>query len=492
MKKMINNYISIDLGASSGRVIVISISDKIRKDIIHRFKNYTYISSHLYLNMNYLMKEIIYGISKAYEKYPNILSIGIDTWGVDYGYINEAGKLLRDPIIYMDSRTEDIETFTDSYFSRYELYKKTGIQYLPFNTIYQIADDIRNHSEQLMNAHKLLLLPDLIAFLLTGEKRLELTNLSTTGFYSPITRRIVPELSKMGFNLELLPDFIQSGEIYGNIKLELQKTHKLPNIPVIAVATHDTASAIASLDLDHQTMFLSSGSWSLMGQLIEKPIISMESYKANFTNEINYDHKIRFLKNVPGSLIKNNIIKAYYGTNNVDFDKLDQLTIEYEDFDTVIDLNEINYLNEDILSQIRKFAKQTNQLIPQTIGEYLKTFNNSIVCKYKENFVYLESLTKNEIKRIIIVGGGSQSKLLNQMVSDVLSCEVFIGSSEATAIGNAMIQHQTMHCKQTLSSLKELKHVKPKAIYKPRKFKSSLYEKYMNVIRGDSNERNII
>lgn len=481
-------YVSIDLGAGSGRVIVTTINQTVTQDIIHRFTKYTYQTDHQYLDMKQLMTDIKYGLTKAYQAYPDIISIGIDTWGVDYGYIDQNNQLLCDPILYRDHRTADIENFTNRFFTHFDLYQKTGIQFLPFNTIYQIADDIRQQKKQYRQASKLLLLPDLIAYMLTGVQRLELTNLSTTGFYNPSRKTIIEELFMMGFNKYLLPDIIYPGETYGVLSKGIQKELDLPELPVIAVATHDTASAIASLILDEQTMFISSGSWSLIGKLLDEPLINKDAYESNYTNEVGYDHHIRFLKNIPGFLIKNQIIQSYFQTMKVNYDTLDQLILEQDHFDTIIDLNDSTYLESDVLIKIKQYAEKTNQQVPKTIGEYLKTFNNSLACKYRENYLALSKLTNKAINRVVIIGGGSQNKVLNQLVADAVMCDVYVGSAEATALGNALIQHQAYLKNVTLEQIKKDVKIEDFKMFHPNNSIDALYKKYLDLMRGVNHE----
>jgi len=476
-------YLSIDLGASSGRLIVWAFGDSVKQYEISRFHGYRYKNKNEHIDFKYLMTQISNGITKAFKQFPQIISIGIDTWGVDYGYIKQNGKLINDPFFYLDSRTNHIESFTKSYFDRISLYEQTGIQSLRFNTINQVASDLENNKVKLNEVKYLLLLPDLIAYYLTGIAKIELTNLSTTAFYNPVQRKIIPYLEKMGFPIKLIPDVILPGQIYGQITQEVAKKLNIPQVNVVAVATHDTASAIASLQLNKNTAYISSGSWSLIGKNLSEPLINKETFDANYTNEVGFNHDIRFLKNIPGFLVKNNIVKSYFGTLDVNYSTLDELISDYEDFDTIIDLDDPKYQEKDVLKYIQDESKITKQDMPYGIGEYLKIFNNSLICKYKENFEKLKEITKSDIKEVIIVGGGSQNNLLNQMISDILKVKVIQGVKEATALGNAYVQFHAHHEDLNLNDIKKMYVNQNQKVFVPKNNREQLYIKYLSLRR---------
>ena len=355
IEKNKGTYITVDLGASSGRVIVSEFDEKMIQTEMHRFKNEP-IQEHnnLVWDFNYLMENIMMGLKKAFIAFPEASSIGIDTWGCDYSYLGDKGLLLRNPIAYRDTRTVGIEKISKKYFNQETLYATTGIQFLRFNTIYQIINDINTRADVMAKAKTFLLLPDLIAYYLTNQKRLELTNLSTTNFYDPNKKEIVEALEDMGFNLDLLPKLIKPTETYGLLSFEVAEALSIKPVPVVAVCSHDTASAITSLELKESSVYISSGTWSLIGKLLDKPLITEAAYKANYSNEIGYDHKIRFLKNISGFWVKNQIIKAFYGDEQIDFKKLDELILKEDDFVTIIDLDdEIYSQSNNILSDLR-------------------------------------------------------------------------------------------------------------------------------------------
>jgi len=476
-----HHYITVDLGASSGRVMITTVSNSLKQREVHRFTNQP-IKQEVLLVWDFetLFKEVLRGIQKAFEIEPNIESIGIDTWGCDYGYIDESGKLLRNPICYRDERTFQAESITKPFFSKESLYAQTGIQHLRFNTIYQIACDLKYDQALIKQANTWLMIPDLIAYYLTGEKRMELTNLSTTSFYNPTKQTIIEALYRMGFEKRLLPKLILPGETYGLILDEHVETYHIKKVPVVAVCTHDTASAIHSIHLEPSDVYISSGTWSLIGKVLKAPNINPQTFNASYTNEVGYQHDIRFLKNISGLWIKNKIIEAY-NIEKIDYDAIDQGIQQVLSFNSIIDLDHSDFeLGENILEKIKHYCIKTNQETPKTLYEYLALFNYSLVCKYKHHLDTLEELTHIKTKQIIIIGGGSQNDLINQMTSDMTQLPVIKGEKEATSIGNALVQHEASHPGFNKHTYKEKTH----SSFKPHQDLSNIYTKYQTIVKG--------
>lgn len=476
-----HHYLTVDLGASSGRVIITTVGNSIIQKEVHRFKNQPIQEAVLLVwPFEHLLQEILLGIQKAFEIEPNLESIGIDTWGVDYGYIGKDGLLLRNPVCYRDERTLQGQSLTNAFFSKEDLYEQTGIQHLRFNTIYQLAYDLKYEQKLLKNARTWLMMPDLIAYYLTGNPRIELTNLSTTSFYNPKEKNIIDALYRMGFNKDLIPQEIQPGEVYGYLKEDIVNTYHLKNVPVIAVCTHDTASAIHSIDVNHDDVYISSGTWSLIGKLLEKPLINLETYLASYTNEVGFNHQIRFLKNIAGFWVKNKIIEAFK-LDKIDYQSLDQEINRNLTFNSIIDLDAPEFESGiDILEEIKHYCIKTNQSTPKTLAEYLALFNYSLVCKYKHHLETLERLTHIKTKQIIIIGGGSQNDLINQMTADITRLVAIKGDKEATSIGNALVQHQSKYPNFSKSDLRS----KNQRIFKPKNDLSKVYQKYQTILKG--------
>ena len=475
-----HHYLTVDLGASSGRVIITTVSDTLTLREVHRFTNQP-IQQEVLLVWDFekIFKEVIYGIQKAFEIEPDIESIGIDTWGVDYGYIGKDGLLLRNPLCYRDERTLLGETLTKQHFSKEALYALTGIQHLRFNTIYQIAYDLIYEQALLKEADTWLMIPDLIAYYLTGIKRVELTNLSTTSFYNPNQKTIIDTLYHMGFNPDLIPKIIYPGETYGHLKDDLVQQHRLKKVPVVAVCTHDTASAVHSTLVNKEDVYISSGTWSLIGKVLDKPLINQDTYDASYTNEVGYLHQIRFLKNISGFWIKNKIIEAFK-LEDIDYKKLDEEIKQSLYFDSIIDLDAPEFeLGIDMLDKIKYYCIKTNQETPKTLSQYLALFNYSLVCKYKHHLETLEKLTNIKTKQIIIIGGGSQNDLINQMTADITRLKVIKGDKEATSIGNALVQHESKYVSVKKHDLSEKKY----NVFKPKTDLTRIYQKYQSILK---------
>lgn len=478
------HYVTIDVGASSGRIIVYSFNKDIKSHEVHRFKNKPYSeNNHLIWDFGHIMNEIYEGLTKAFQYKNEISAIGIDTWGCDYGYIDYSGKLIQNPYCYRDLRTENIESFTNNFFSRKSLYQKTGIQHLRFNTIYQIADDLVNHKDILSRAYKLLMIPDLIAYHLTGVIKLELTNLSTTSFYDPVNQTIIDEVNKLGYPTSLFPEIIKPGEIYGNILPSLVKLYDLKEVPVIAVCTHDTASAVHSLQLSKTDTYISSGTWSLIGKLLDKPLINNNTYQKSYTNEIGYNNKTRFLKNISGFWIKNLILDSFNQTK-VDFDELDKLIEQTLDFDSIIDLDHSDFeVGDNIVEKIQTHCRKTNQKVPHKLEEFLSVFNYSLICKYRQHIESLDKLTNSSTNQIFIIGGGASNSLINQMTADITGIKVIKGNNEATSLGNAFVLHQAINQVGEVI-LKSTFDNKEKKEFLPKKDLTHIYDKYIKLMKG--------
>lgn len=438
MKKVL----AIDIGASSGRFILISYNDgTFESEEIYRFKNgMKSINGHLSWDFRDLMSNIYNGINVTLLKHKDILSIGIDTWGVDYGLLDENDYLYKNPIGYRDSRCNESANELLKNVDYSYIYKRSGIQYLNFNTIFQLYDDIKKNEK----FNSFLLIPDLINFLLTGKKYIELTNLSTTAFYNPISKTIDKDLINLiGLKDDKIPEIIYPSKKVGSLKKELIYDFRLYDVDIVSVGSHDTASAVASLNLKENVAFINSGTWSLLGVELDEPIINEESYKFNFTNEVGLEHKIRFLKNIMGLFIiqelKNDLAKF---DGEVSFATLHKEAQEVENNETYIDVNDELFATPgDMLNKYAEYLKKTNQFGQvATRGEVIRSIYESMAFKYKIEFEKLKKITNRNIDTIIVCGGGANATLLNQLIADVLDIEVVTGLSEATIFGNALSQ----------------------------------------------------
>ena len=435
--------LSIDIGASSGRLIVVTY-DKEKgfssKETFRFYNGMSTIDGHLRWDFNTLMENIYKGLSLTFEIYKDIKSIGVDTRGVDYGTLNHNNGLVALPIGYRDSRCKNAATNLLSKIEYSYIYKRSGIQFLNFNTLFQLYDDKVINS---LDYETFLLIPDLINYYLTGNKFVELTNLSTTALYNPIKKEIDEELLKLcGFDKLKMPKIIYPSEKVGSLKKEIIKKYRLYPCDVISVGSHDTASAIASLRLNENMAYLSSGTWSLLGVELDKSLINDETYESNFTNEIGLEHRVRFLKNIMGLFIIQELRKDFLKENpNISFGDIHSEAMKVKNNTTYIDVNAPDFQEPgNMLEKYNSYLKKTNQYKEMTLGEIARSIYESMAFKYFEEFHKLENVIGKKLRSIMIMGGGVNATLLNQLIANVLNINVYIGLSEATVFGNALAQ----------------------------------------------------
>lgn len=484
-------YLSIDVGASSGRLIV-TIKDKNKLEFveIYRFKNSLYEKEGtLFWNFKFLFENITAGIGIAFKKYPKIKAIGIDTWGVDYGLIDSEGNLLKDPVSYRDSRGRTVEASVFEVINKNKLYQKTGIQHLHFNTIFQLVYDAKYNQALFKKACKMLMMPDLLAYFLTGEKRIEITNLSTTSLYDLKSKTLISELEDLGIPSEIFPEIIYPGEKYGVLKEKIASLLGVPRVPVVAVCSHDTASAILSIPYREKHVYISSGTWSLCGTTLAKPLTNDAAYSSNYTNGIGFNNSIMFLKNIMGLWIVNECKKEWEKEGrNYEFSDLAILASASLPFQSFIDPDD--YLFEqpgEMPDKIRLYCKRTGQIVPETVGEIVLCIYQSLAFKYRYTIEKLEEIVKEKFERIVIVGGGTNIDLLNRMTASAANKQVLLGSNEATVLGNALV---LMWYSKDTASIEEGKEIIQnfvgRKIYYPVKTEEyeRNYRNFKNLIKG--------
>ena len=469
-------FAAVDLGASSGRVILGKISnEKIEYEEVHRFGNGPVARGDgLYWDISSLKANVIEGLSKLADE--DIQSIGVDSWAVDYGLISSSGELIRDPHHYRDDRNLRGVAAIDAIISPAELYSKNGLQFLPFNSLYQFKVDQLEQSALIDKAEKALLVPDLFNFWLCGVKRTERTNASTTGLMNPVTRQWDQQLiSQLGINGKLLADVVSEGEVLGQITQQVcQQTKLAATTKVVSVGSHDTASAyVAVPSTKPNSLFVSSGTWSLLGVELSEPILTPEAQATNFTNEGGVDGRVRFLKNVTGLWLVQESTREWRQSGKLY--QIEALVAAARDLPqrSIIDVNDERFVAPgDMPFRIQDYCRETNQWVPQTEAEIIRVVFDSLAAKYVEVIAELESLTKTKLERIHIVGGGSQNELLNQLIADATQLEVFAGPVEATAIGNLVVQARAAGVLSgTLEDIRELiaknfpiKHFTPNSV----------------------------
>lgn len=471
MKKVL----SFDFGASSGRAMLAEYDGKkITMEEIHRFSNDTVIvNGTMYWDILRLFFEIKTGITKAVVK-GGFDAIGIDTWGVDFGLIDRRGKLISNPVHYRDKRTEGMIEKVFETVSKEELYLVTGTQVIRINTLYQLMYLKLCEPEQLENAEKLLLTPDLFSYMLTGEIKAEASIASTTNIYDAVKRNWSFELiDKLGLPRRLFPPIIKSGEVYGMLSDEICEELGCKKVPVIAVAAHDTASAVAATPSDSDDfVYISCGTWSLFGIETPEPILTEEAARLNFTNEGGYNDTVRFLKNIMGLwLIQESRRQWRREGEEVGFDQLEKEALASKPFQCFIDVDDPAFETAGNLPRrVVEFCERTGQYVPENRGEIMRCIYESLAMKYKYTFNMLSRIADKEYKRINILGGGIKDKLLCQMAADACRVEVLAGPSEATVMGNIAVAYAALgeikdfaEIRRAVSASSELKAYEPQS-----------------------------
>jgi rhamnulokinase len=441
-----NSFLAVDLGATSGRVISGSIENgKLVLEDIHKFPNEMIaIHGNHYWNIFHLFRQIKEGLTIASRKGIKPVSIGVDTWGVDIAFVGEDGSLMGLPYAYRNFTTREN---TDSFLKQFpldELYARTGIQTLDFNTVFQLYALQLRQSSQLKAAKHILFMPDAISYLLTGQQVTEYTIASTSQMLNPTTKDFDSKiLEYIGVERSKFPgEIVFSGHQVGTLTQELAQETGLGEIPVIAVAGHDTASAVVSVPaVDHKFAYLSSGTWSLMGLELPEPVVNDRSQKANITNEGGVDGTIRFLKNITGMWILEQCKKEWDLEHVYSYEELVDLSHKATPFASLFDPDNEKFANPQSMTKaIAEFCRQTGQEIPSTAGEFVRAIFESLALRYKQVFESLKTFATFPIDRLHVIGGGSRNEFMNQLTANSTGVEVLAGPAEATAIGNMMMQ----------------------------------------------------
>lgn len=449
---MRKNVLAFDIGASTGRAIVGKYeSDTLELEEIHRFENRPItINQQLHWNIQELMKQIEIALYKATQKY-SIASLAIDTWGVDFGLLDSNGELVEAPFHYRDKRTQNACYEIEKMISASSLYQKTGIQVMPINTLFQLWVDKKENPQKYDQVQTLLLMPDLMNYLLTGNKQTEVSIASTTQLMNPITKKWDFSLiERLGLKKEIFTEIVQEGTTVGTLK----KEYGVGEIPVINICAHDTASAVVSIPSDKKFLFVSCGTWSLVGTEITQPVLSQKAKNYNLTNETGVNKTTRLLKNITGLWIIQELKKDLANEGFAySYDEITQIAQESKEFVCMIDTDDPSFLVPHNMKQkIIAYAKKTNQILPQTHGELFRVVYESLALNYRKTFEELmDTIEDHAFETIHMVGGGIQAKQLCQMVANASGKKVIAGPTEATAIGNILVQLMTHGCIQTLA-----------------------------------------
>ena len=448
-------YLSIDIGASSGRHILSSVQNgKLVLEEVYRFENgMTQKDGHLVWEYEKLFSNIIAGLKecKKLDKIP--VSVGIDTWGVDYALIDADGKVIGDVYAYRDGRTEEPIKKVHEIVPFETLYKRTGSQFQIYNTIYQLYTD--KLSGKLDKAERFLMMPDFFNYLLTGVMKNEFTNASTTGLMSAKTRDWDMETVKeLGLPEKLFKELSDPATLVGNLKPEIAKEIGY-DLKVVLPATHDTASAVMAVPEIGQPLYISSGTWSLLG--IESPVAisTEEALKENFTNEGGYERSTRFLKNIMGLWMIQCVRREY--NKKYSWGDFVTLSKEVKDFNSIVDVNDNSFLAPaSMIEAIKDYCRKTGQKVPETPGEIALCVYDSLAVCYKRAVETVERVTGYKFDTIHIVGGGCQNAYLNELTAKRTGRRVVAGPVEATAIGNALSQLLYDGAVKNINEAKEL------------------------------------
>ena len=451
-------YLAIDLGAESGRAILGHIDQRFTLDEIHRFPNGPVrVADHIHWDVLRLWTEIQNSLRIAARSFGGALAgIGLDTWGVDFGLMDSADRLIGNPYHYRDSRTKGMIEAACQSLPREEIYNQTGIQFMQLNTLFQLLAMRRENDPALQSARALLTMPDLFNFWLTGRKAGELTISTTTQCYNPLEKRWAFELlTALDIPQSIFQPIVQPGTVLDRLRPSVAEEASCERMPVIAVGCHDTASAVAAVPATGSDfIYVSSGTWSLMGIEARTPIINPNSLKYDMTNEGGVCDTTCFLRNIMGMWLLQECRRQWSKVGrDYSYDDLTDLAEGASAFQSFISVSDNRFLAPaNMVECIQLFCRETGQYIPQTDGEIVHCILESLALEYRWGADKLRELSGRALPVIHIIGGGSRNRLLNQFTADATGCHVIAGPVEATAIGNILLQAISLH---QLSSLAE-------------------------------------
>lgn len=434
-------YLAVDIGASSGRHMLASMKDGVMQlEEVYRFANgMDNKDGTLCWDVERLFHEIKNGLKKCKEIVKVPVSMAIDTWGVDYVLLDKDDQVLGDTVGYRDSRTNGMDEKVYEKISLEALYARTGIQKQIFNTIYQLMAVKEAHPEYLEQAEAMLMIPDYFHFLLTGVKKMEYTNATTGQLINPVTNDWDYELIEMlGYNTKMFQPVSMPGTVVGSFTKEIQEEVGF-DCKVILPATHDTGSAVLAVPTnDDNAIYISSGTWSLMGIERKEADCSEESMKANFTNEGGYDHRFRYLKNIMGLWMIQSVKKEF--EEDLSFAEICDRASK-ETITSIVDCNDDCFLApKSMIQAVQDYCKKTEQPVPETVGEIAAVIYNSLGKCYGDTVKEIEAITGNTYDTIYVVGGGANAGYLNELTAKYTQKKVSAGPTEATAIGNMIVQ----------------------------------------------------
>ena len=439
-------FLAFDCGATSGRAVLATFAD----GAFDMKEVYRFPSGIIELNGKYY-----WDILAIYDHFRKCLtqlgregvridSIGIDTWGVDFGFVADDGTLVGNPRAYRDPYTDGIPEEVFQIVSREDLYGATGIQIMNFNSIFQLYAQTKEGFAPLRASDKILFMPDLLSFMLTGKKVCEYTIASTSGMMDQTSRQFNEGLlEKLGIRTDVLLPITQPGTVIGPLRKEIADACGVPQVPVIAVAGHDTASAIAAVPAaDEKFAYLSSGTWSLMGIETPAPVINEASPRLNFTNEGGIDGTTRFLKNITGMWLLEQSRKVWAAEGRTyTYGEMEKMARSEAAFPSIVNPDDPRFAAPaNMVDAIDSYLRETGQPVPESDAQYISCIYHSLACRYKEVVDMLQGFAPFPIEKLHVIGGGSANDTMSQWTADALGIPVVAGPTEATAIGNVMIQ----------------------------------------------------
>ena len=455
-----HEYLALDLGAESGRAILGSLDDR-RLDIkeLHRFPNRPVsMLGHMHWNIASMFEQLKTGFKLcASEPGANPESYAIDTWGVDYALLARDGSFLGLPYAYRDLRTEGA---VEGFFERMpaeKVYELTGIQFMPFNTLFQLFAMVRDKSPLKDIATDLLFMPDIFNYLLSGARKTEFSYATTSQLYNPIKREWESELfAALGLSKSIMQQTVPSGTVIGELSDEIVEETGIGKLKAVASTSHDTASAVAAVPAEGKDWaYISSGTWSLMGIEVPEPVITEEAWKCQFTNEGGAEGTIRFLKNIMGLWLVQKCRRSWASEREYSYDELTEMAGSAPAFKALIDPDCLDFYNPaDMPEAITGYCKKRGLPYPETNPEFVRCILESLALKYRFVLDMLRRIQSQPVNRIHIIGGGTKNKVLCQFAANATGLPVIAGPVEATAMGNIMVQAMAMGHVSSLSEIR--------------------------------------
>ncbi len=488
------HFFAVDLGATSGRTIIGTLNNgKFELEEITRFGNsLIQTGGHFYWDIFALYDEILKGLKEVARRGVDLTSIGIDTWGVDFVCVGKDGAILRNPLSYRDPHTFGMmEKYFEEEISKKDVYDITGIQFINFNSIFQLYTMRKNHDSALENARKVLFVPDALGYMLTGKEVCEYTIASTSEMLDPRTKKLDERLlASVGLTRDHFGKMVFPATVIGPLTEEVQKITGLGPVPVVAVAGHDTGSAVAAVPAqDEKFAYLSSGTWSLMGIESREAIINEKSYTLNFTNEGGVEGTTRFLKNICGMWLYERCRKEWPDEVRAKSHlQLQEDSMKVEGFKSLINPDDPMFANpSSMIEAIQAYCRNTHQPVPQSVAEICRCIFDSLALRYRQVMGYLREFAPFDINVLHIVGGGSKNYFLDQFTASSCGVTVLAGPQEGTAIGNIMLQAKAAGL---VKDIWEMRKIIANSI-EPKKFEpqdpetwDKAYQKYLAITQN--------